>query len=144
METIDPALEFQNFSRLGGNIGMLAGAVFLLVRLYRLPGIQQILPAKIQWKVLPLGVRYAVLLVLSGAGAALGAYATSASWADAGRAAVAALLAAITGDQLTNLGPVQAAAKVVFAISDKPVGSENTAAGEPTRAPDIRLPPPTL
>lgn len=111
---LDPLNVFQDLSRLGGHIGAIATAVFLAVRLYRLPALQQFFPEKFRWENLDGRLKYALLLGLSGVGAALASLSTDVSALDAAKAGFAAVIAAIGGDQITTSKPMQAAAKMVF------------------------------
>jgi hypothetical protein len=139
---MDMDTELQELSKLGGTIGTIAGAVFLLVRLYRLPLVQMALPDALQWKNVPLVTRYVALLSLSGVGAALSSYAMGLTWGEVARAAVGAMLAAVSSDQVLSSAPAQAAAKVVFAIKPPPLPDTGLKANVPSLPPsgDVKSP----
>lgn len=136
--------ELQKLSDLGGHIGAIASAVFLVVRLYRLPDLQPLLPAKVQWDGLPTWLKYAVLAALAAGGGAMMSLAGDKSWVDAGKAAVAALLTAISTDKITTSKAAHAIAGVLVQGVVTPAGTPPVAAPTPlpVAAAPVDAPPP--
>src|SRR6266705_6066009 len=90
-----------------GHVGAIAAAVFFLVRLYRVPSVQAMLPFKARWDNLPLPLKHGLLFGLAGLGGLLSSLAAGLPWQDALKAAGSAVVAAITGDQFLTSTPVK-------------------------------------
>lgn len=105
--------QLQAVGALQGHIGAIAAGIFLSVRLYRLPDIQAVLPAKFQWSTFPNYLRYGILLTLAGLGGALASLVTDVSALDALKAAGAAILAAIGAHELTDTNTARTVAQLL-------------------------------
>lgn len=104
---------FKNLAELKGTIGLVATAIFIAIRLYRLPQWQPSIPAGARWEDLPVYFRYVLIATLAAGGASLAALANGLTWQEALAAGISAALAAITTNKVTKTEPVRAMAAVV-------------------------------
>lgn len=104
---------FQHLGDLKGTIGLVASAIFLLIRLYRHPDWQASLPFWLRWENLPVVTHYALIALLATSGSLLASAANGLTWQEALTAGLSAALAAIATNKLTKTEGARAVAGVV-------------------------------